>query len=67
MSIYPGLFIILVRLGYDMPQPEMIQSLLSIMKMHAFAGILGGRPGKAHYIIGTTPKNFIYLDPHFVK
>jgi hypothetical protein len=21
MSIYPGLFIILVRLGYDMPQP----------------------------------------------
>jgi hypothetical protein len=37
------------------------------MKMSAFAGILGGRPGKAHYIMGTTTKNFIYLDPHFVK
>lgn len=37
------------------------------MKLSAFAGILGGRPGKAHYIIGTTDKNFIYLDPHYVK
>jgi len=30
-------------------------------------GILGGKPGKAHYIVGTTRKNFIYLDPHCVK
>jgi hypothetical protein len=30
-------------------------------------GILGGRPGKAHYLIGTTEKSFIYLDPHCVK
>ena len=30
-------------------------------------GILGGRPGKAHYIFGTTEKSFIYLDPHCVK
>lgn len=32
-----------------------------------FVGLLGGRPGKAHYIIGTTEKSFIYLDPHCVK
>jgi hypothetical protein len=37
------------------------------MKMSAFAGILGGRPGKAHFIIGATAKSFIYLDPHCVK
>lgn len=30
-------------------------------------GVLGGRPGKAHYIFGTTDKSFIYLDPHCVK
>ena len=45
----------------------MLQSVLSLMRLSAFAGILGGRPGKAHYIIGTTDKNFVYLDPHYVK
>lgn len=30
-------------------------------------GLLGGRPGKAHYIFGTTQKSFIYLDPHCVR
>ena len=38
-----------------------------MMKLPAFMGILGGRVGKAHYIIGTSKQNFIYLDPHFVK
>lgn len=32
-----------------------------------FVGILGGKPGKAHYIFGCTDKSFIYLDPHCVK
>lgn len=67
ITIHPGLIIILVRIGYNSPQTDMLQSILTIMKMNAFAGILGGRPGKAHYIIGTTAKNFIYLDPHCVK
>ena len=30
-------------------------------------GILGGKPGLAHYIVGFTDKSFIYLDPHCVK
>lgn len=45
----------------------MIQSVLSLMHLSSFAGILGGKPGKAYYIIGTSNKNFIYLDPHCVK
>lgn len=61
------MIIILVRIGYNQPQPEMLQSILALMRLSAFAGILGGRPGKAHYIIGATDKNFIYLDPHYVK
>ncbi len=32
-----------------------------------FVGMLGGRPGKAHYLFGTTDKSFLYLDPHCVK
>lgn len=30
-------------------------------------GILGGKTGLAHYIVGFTNKNFVYLDPHYVK
>jgi hypothetical protein len=45
----------------------MLASLLKIMKLPAFMGILGGKPGLAHYIVGYTNKSFIYLDPHCVK
>ena len=37
------------------------------MQLPAFMGILGGKPGLAHYIVGYTDKSFVYLDPHCVK
>jgi len=37
------------------------------MKLPSFMGILGGKTSLAHYIVGFTNKNFIYLDPHYVK
>jgi len=45
----------------------MLASVISIMKLSGFLGVLGGRPGRAHFIMGTTQSNFIYLDPHYVK
>ena len=45
----------------------MLKSVVSTMRLPAFMGILGGRPGLAHYIVGFTEKAFIYLDPHCVK
>ena len=39
-----------------------------MMKMSAFSGVIGGRPGKALYLIGTHgPDSYIYLDPHYVQ
>ena len=67
MSIFPGMIIILVRIGMTTPQPEMLKSVINTMRLPAFMGILGGRPGLAHYIVGFTEKSFIYLDPHCVK
>ena len=61
------MIIILLRIGMTSPQPEMLQSVIEIMKLSAFMGILGGKPGLAHYIVGFTDKSFIYLDPHCVK
>lgn len=58
---------ILVRIGMHEPQAEMIQSVLSLMRLTSFVGILGGKPGKAYYILGTSKNRFIYLDPHCVK
>jgi hypothetical protein len=49
------------------PEPDMLASVIATMKLSGFLGILGGRPGRAHFIMGTTKTNFIYLDPHFVK
>lgn len=46
----------------------MLKPVLKILKYDKNCiGILGGSNGKAHYIVGTTLDNFIYLDPHCVK
>ena len=46
----------------------MLKPVLKILKQDKNCiGILGGSNGKAHYIVGTTLENFIYLDPHCVK
>jgi hypothetical protein len=39
-----------------------------MMKIPAFSGVIGGRPGKALYLIGTHGEDaYIYLDPHYVQ
>ena len=39
-----------------------------MMKIKAFSGVIGGRPGKALYLIGTHgEESYIYLDPHYVQ
>lgn len=68
MSIDPGLIIILIRIGMNSPQPELLETIVRILKEESNCiGILGGRPGRAHYLVGTTDKSFLYLDPHCVK
>ena len=63
-----ALIIILTRIGYTKPEEQYLQTVIELLKQEAsFIGILGGRPGKAHYIFGTTDTSFIYLDPHCVK
>lgn len=38
------------------------------MKIKASKGVIGGRPGKALYFVGTyNGDNMIYLDPHYVQ
>lgn len=61
------MIVILVRIGMYSPQPEMLKSVIKCMELRSFMGILGGKPGLAHYIVGFTDKSFIYLDPHCVK
>ena len=61
------MIIILVRIGLNTPQPDMLQSVVEIMKLDGFMGILGGKPGLAHYLVGFTQNSFVYLDPHCVK
>ena len=45
----------------------MLDSLIQLMKLPSFMGVLGGKTNLAHYIVGFTDKGFIYLDPHYVK
>ena len=68
MKIDPGLIIILFRIGVKTPEAELLEVVINFLKQKRNCiGILGGRPGKAHYIFGTTEKSFVYLDPHCVK
>lgn len=39
-----------------------------MMKIDSFSGVIGGRPGKALYLIGVHGDNsYVYLDPHYVQ
>lgn len=49
------LVIILIRIGFTTPQQNLLEQTVNILKNEPnCVGILGGRPGRAHYIIGTT-------------
>lgn len=36
------------------------------MKKRYFAGMLGGRPKEANFIVGFVDNKFVVLDPHLV-
>lgn len=60
--------ILLARIGLDSPEEKYLSVLSDMMKMQSFSGVIGGRPGKALYLIGVHGDNsYIYLDPHYVQ
>ncbi len=60
--------IVLARIGLNSPEAKYLPVLTQMMQMSAFSGVIGGRPGKALYLIGTHGQHsFIYLDPHYVQ
>jgi hypothetical protein len=41
---------------------------MEMMKLKSSKGVIGGRPGKALYFLGTyNGDSLIYLDPHYVQ
>ena len=68
IKIKPILLVFLIRIGFHSPEENLLTNVVKILsEQPSTMGILGGRPGKAHYIVGTTNDSFIYLDPHCVK
>jgi len=60
--------IVLARIGLNSPETKYLPVLSEMMSFKAFSGVIGGKPGKALYLIGTHGKeSFIYLDPHYVQ
>ena len=60
--------ILLARIGLSSPEDKYLPVMNQMMRISSFSGIIGGRPGKALYLIGTHGENsFIYLDPHYVQ
>lgn len=41
--------------------------LTAVMGLKQSLGIIGGKPGKALYLVGMDGDEFSYLDPHFVQ
>jgi cysteine protease ATG4 len=60
--------VLLARIGLDSPEEKYLGVLTDMMKMSSFSGVIGGRPGKALYLVGLhTDGSYIYLDPHYVQ
>ncbi|CAK68605.1 unnamed protein product (macronuclear) [Paramecium tetraurelia] len=58
---------LLSRIGCDEPNPDYIQAIRQFMKKKYFAGLLGGRPREANFIVGFVDDKFVVLDPHLVQ
>ncbi|CAD8208925.1 unnamed protein product [Paramecium pentaurelia] len=58
---------LLSRIGCDQPNPDYIQAIRQFMKKKYFAGMLGGRPKEANFIVGFVDNKFVVLDPHLVQ
>ena len=58
------LVIACVRLGMKTVQQEFLPVIRYFFDCKLNAGILGGRPGEAYYLIGIQDTYLIFLDPH---
>lgn len=58
------LVICCVRLGMHKVQPEYLEVIRTFFMCKLNAGVLGGRPGEAFYLIGLQDEWLIFLDPH---
>lgn len=58
--------LVMCRLGLSSPQKEYLPLVRKLMRTQFFAGVLGGRPKYAHFLVEHSPSNgkFRYLDPH---
>lgn len=59
--------IILSRIGLDAPEPKYLRVLNKMMDSRHFQGLIGGKPGKALFILGRHSSRYIYLDPHMAQ
>ena len=55
------------RLGLNKINKEYFFPILEFFKCPLNVGIIGGRPNKALYFVGTQKNELIYLDPHYVQ
>jgi cysteine protease ATG4 len=57
----------LTRIGAQKTSPRLQSMLLDILKIPQFNGMIGGKPSKALYFVGSNEEDLIYLDPHYVQ
>ena len=56
-----------LRTGLYKSEKENLNYLNELVKYNKFSGGVIGKGNSAYYLIGTTGKDYIYLDPHFVQ
>ena len=63
------LVIVNVRLGMEKVGEEFYESIMACTRISQFMGILGGKPQKAFYFIGShyPSEQLIFMDPHKVN
>ena len=60
--------VVLTRIGLEAPEEKYLSVLADMMELKQFQGMIGGRPKKALYFLGTYNRDhYIYLDPHYVQ
>ena len=61
------LLLVPLRLGLDRVNSDYLPVLVTILKHEFCLGIIGGKPMKSLYFVGTQGSDLLYLDPHFVQ
>ncbi|XP_051912539.1 cysteine protease ATG4D-like [Hippocampus zosterae] len=68
VPVKPVFFIVLCKVGVQKPLPDCVEVICRLLEHPCSLGMIGGRPGKAHYFLGKTHDNrLFFLDPHYVQ